>query len=678
MSVQQSPFFSYTSSLPRSIQRMSSIRDDFQDISPVTLRFPEDTVTSSLYCATAKGIDPEVTSLVESFLVEIYRCKACKFTSSLKGSVHTHVLERHDPRVGLPCVNKDNALAVPGVDRENGHGDELDPNDYNLEDHLRSGSKDADDDQIDPMGLERLSFLLPMYGMLPNISPRSCDMALSSSSDASLQIAQSCEVSTLFEEEEHRATDDEESVFRLDASASVNLSCPIGSMAVTEPQAKDEEMAQSAHLMTLGLCRISTAQKGPSGRAGAHVPSTPAGQEGLESDTSLDEKMDNNMSRPQGRQPAPPSGPKQRWSLSCVLCRATLASRELLEIHLKCHDEARHFKCPQCGWTSSDWDEMERHWRAHGRRRRRVDRERGSRPHSCQVCPRRFRSVRSREAHERRNHSRRQEGHTCLHCDYRDKSWDKLHKHILSEHRSIQDRLEDTDGLEPCVIRAPRTHESVYPPDLEGVKPRSWCPARKRKKRRQKRTNGTIDEEERGEDLEHKREESVRRTVMKEFCCALCNRKFSTRLTMRRHMGIHQEDKPFECPHCQYSTRLKASLVQHLRVHTGEKPFKCSQCPYASIDSSSLRRHSRTHTQEKPYCCLYCPYSSIQKKSLDLHARRHHTGESFPCHLCPYSTPDRQLLLRHVRKHHASEPLPTLGPRSQKYPESSEGDGPQS
>lgn len=50
------------------------------------------------------------------------------------------------------------------------------------------------------------------------------------------------------------------------------------------------------------------------------------------------------------------------------------------------------------------------------------------------------------------------------------------------------------------------------------------------------------------------------------FCV---HRKFSSKLTMRRHMGIHQGEKPFECPHCHYCTRLKASLTQHLRVHTG-------------------------------------------------------------------------------------------------------------
>ncbi|XP_064799499.1 zinc finger protein 454 isoform X1 [Oncorhynchus masou masou] len=660
-----------------STQMMSPVNYDFQDIRPVTLHLPEETVTS-LYCVTAKGLEAQVASLVEAFLVEVYRCRVCQFTSGLKGSIQTHVLERHDLGAsscpGLPCLEKDNGLEVGvGVDREDDDDDELDQNGspgYNLEDDLHSVSKDADDDQMDHMGLERMSFLLPMYGMLPNISPRSCDMALSSNSDGSLHVAQTCEVSTLFEEDErHVEEDEEESVFRLDAADSVNLSCPMGS--VVKNEAKDDEMAQSAHLMTLGLCRISTANKGLSGRAVTQLPSTPIGQEGLESDTSLDDKMPQS----QGKQSPPPHGSKQRRSLFCVLCRATLTSRHLLEVHLKCHNGDRGFKCLQCGWTSAGWGEMERHWRAHGKRMRRgkKEKERGIRPHGCQVCLRKFRSVKSRDAHERRHHSQRrspQECFTCQHCDYSDKSWDKLHKHILSEHKAFGDRLTNPDGLSTHVVCALRkfTHESNYPQDLQGVEPEKW---NKWIPKQRGRKDGEEGREERREEQGQKAEESVRKKGRKEFCCALCNRKFSTKLTMRRHMGIHQGDKPFECPHCHYSTRLKASLVQHLRVHTGEKPFKCLQCPYASIDSSSLRRHSRTHTQERPYCCQYCPYSSIQKKSLDLHARRHHTGESFPCHLCPYATPDRQLLLRHVRKHHSSEPSHVLGPRTPKRPKSS-------
>ncbi|XP_054876593.1 zinc finger protein 513-like, partial [Poeciliopsis prolifica] len=152
----------------------------------------------------------------------------------------------------------------------------------------------------------------------------------------------------------------------------------------------------------------------------------------------------------------------------------------------------------------------------------------------------------------------------------------------------------------------------------------------------------------------------IRNEEQVSLTCSLCHRKFSSKLTLRRHLGVHGAEKPFTCPHCPYSSRLKASLRQHLRTHTGEKPFRCAECPYASIDRSSLLRHSRTHSQVKPYRCQLCGYSSIQKKSLDLHARRHHTGEVFPCQLCEYSSPDRQLLLKHTRRRHAPSLIPAI------------------
>lgn len=210
-------------------------------------------------------------------------------------------------------------------------------------------------------------------------------------------------------------------MFRFEGNGSVSLSCPMGSV-VDNPENQAEEMAQSAHLMTLGLCRISTAKAPPTqaGTLDSRLPSTPVGQEG--SDTSLDEKSTRQSLR------ALLPAPKQRKSaseraLSCVLCRAALPSRHLLEVHLKCHNVDRGFKCPQCGWMTGRWGEMELHWRGHGKKRRRGDRERerGSRPHGCQVCPRAFRSAKSRDAHEER-HSLRLSTEACfkcLHCNYR-------------------------------------------------------------------------------------------------------------------------------------------------------------------------------------------------------------------------------------------------------------------
>ncbi|KAA0719342.1 hypothetical protein E1301_Tti006567 [Triplophysa tibetana] len=528
---------------------MGGFKETFQDVQPVRLRLSEENVTSSLYCSSAEGIEAHVATLVEAFLVEVYRCKVCQFTSSQKARISHHVMERHDPASPcphLPCLEKEDEESLDVGMRVDDEGDvEQNTSPYDLSSDLHSGSK-SNEDQMD---MEPMSFLLPMYGMFQNISPRSCDIGLGSNSDGNLHVAQTCEVSTLFEEEHHGVDSEEEPVFHLE-DASTGLDVPLNSGIDTDVH--DEEMAQSAHLMTLGLCRISSTKCHSSSMKGV---SRTAGEQ------NLDEK-----------QPLPSVDKTMKQSedddgLACILCQTVESSRSMLEVHLKCHNGDQGFReQPQLTTQTS----------------------------------------------------------------------------------------------------------TKYPESLRRMKPESWCQVKKKKVknrvvRAEKNNEGEKDRVTNLKDETPGRLAAFRR---REFCCNLCDKKFSTKLTMRRHMGIHQGEKPFKCPHCHYCTRLKASLIQHLRVHTGEKPYKCSQCSYASIDRSSLRRHSRTHTQERPYCCQYCPYSSIQKKSLDLHSRRHHTGESFPCHLCQYSTADRQLLVRHMKKHHITEQPGALGQRNSSGPAS--------
>ncbi|KAM6918499.1 uncharacterized protein FYW49_008122 isoform 2-T2 [Xenentodon cancila] len=463
---------------------MSWVMQRYSHISPVTLQVGGGAMRSSLFCGEVEGL-----SQVESFLVELYRCKLCQFTCGLKTTISSHLLKHRPPT--LPYLGTSEGGVEAGVEADAGLQRGVSP--YQLD--LNTDSKQSDEDE---------EFLL--YNMLDNMSPPTCDI----SNDGGLQVAHTCEVSTLFEEEE----EEESSIFPLKRGA-VDLSCP------SNPTTTQEEMAQSAHLMTLGLCRISAAKPPPP------APASPS------------------LHPQQGRTDRQTESLQHGRRRLCLLCPLTLPSRRLLDIHVRSHRAGGGFSCVRCSWTADSWEELEPHWMGHWRRKsRKKRRKREDDP----VCRRTKRKAETQD----------------------DKS-------AVSDKWRAQTDMEEAE---------------------------------------------------------------------------LPGRKFSSKLTLRRHLGIHGGEKPFTCPHCSYSTRLKASLLQHLRTHTGEKPYRCSECPYASIDHSSLLRHRRTHSQERPYRCPHCDYSSIQKKSLGLHSRRHHTGEVFSCQQCEYSSPDRQLLQRHIRRRH--------------------------
>lgn len=517
---------------------MSWVKQRYRDVSPVMLQVVGGAASSSLYCGEVEGLLGAAAGLVESFLVELYRCKLCQFTCGLKASISSHLLLRHRPPA-LTCLEG-------GAEGGEEAGLQRGASPYQLD--LNGEAKQSDEDE---------DFLL--YNMLDNMSPPTCDI----STEGGLQVAHTCEVSTLFEEED--------------------LSCPM------DPPSTQEQMAQSAHLMTLGLCRISKPAPPPSTSSPVQDPPPP-------------------------QSPAPPPG-----RLSCLLCPLTLPSRRLLDVHVRSHRPAGGFSCVCCRRKADSWEELRPHWSVCRRRRREELGDRGRRKRAA-ACRRTFRNAASRNA--------------------------AIHKHSRSSGQPQSSSSSSSSSVAQNAANA--GGDWLSDEWREQVIGRAAG-----KEAEQLNRTPPADSLQ---DVSEPRRTSRRKEETSEgpaFTCSLCHRKFSSKLTLRRHLGVHGGDKPFTCPHCTYSSRLKASLLQHLRTHTGEKPYRCAECPYASIDRSSLLRHSRTHSQVKPYRCQHCDYSSIQKKSLDLHARRHHTGEAFPCQQCDYSSPDRQLLLRHVRRHHA-------------------------
>lgn len=120
---------------------------------------------------------------------------------------------------------------------------------------------------------------------------------------------------------------------------------------------------------------------------------------------------------------------------------------------------------------------------------------------------------------------------------------------------------------------------------------------------------------------EEQKESAASLSVKKEshgnrFYCQKCNRDFSTKTNLNRHMQSHEGNKPFSCTECRKSFTQKSTLKQHMYTHTGERPYVCEVCNRGFTQCKSLIFHMRRHTGEKPFHCEYCLITFRQKDAL--------------------------------------------------------------
>jgi hypothetical protein len=86
------------------------------------------------------------------------------------------------------------------------------------------------------------------------------------------------------------------------------------------------------------------------------------------------------------------------------------------------------------------------------------------------------------------------------------------------------------------------------------------------------------------------------------FKCPQCPKSFTHITNLKRHVKLHNGNKPFCCTHpgCDKRFARRSDLQTHVRIHTGERPYVCSHdgCGKRFTTCSNLRRHEKIHQKK--------------------------------------------------------------------------------
>lgn len=76
-----------------------------------------------------------------------------------------------------------------------------------------------------------------------------------------------------------------------------------------------------------------------------------------------------------------------------------------------------------------------------------------------------------------------------------------------------------------------------------------------------------------------------------------CERIFTTKYSLSRHMQTHRKKKDFKCKECDKTFSIKQNLIEHEFVHTGQLPYLCNfeGCTERFRQRGKLALHRQTH-----------------------------------------------------------------------------------
>ncbi|KAK3912046.1 Zinc finger protein 226 [Frankliniella fusca] len=142
---------------------------------------------------------------------------------------------------------------------------------------------------------------------------------------------------------------------------------------------------------------------------------------------------------------------------------------------------------------------------------------------------------------------------------------------------------------------------------------------------------------------------TIRRTVLKQYQCSRCERRFKAKENLKRHIAVCKERTLAEkvqaissgsllsCQVCHRNFNSPGELQDHVIVHTKRTSWLCDICGMVLKSASNYRSHIARHDEnaaDYEYQCGTCKKRFKLKHRYETHLKKHDNRQTFVCSSC--------------------------------------------